>query len=300
MIAFIDDHRAGFGVEPICRVLPIAPSTYHGHVARRADAGKAPARVRRDAFLREEIRRVWEANFRVYGVRKVWRQLGREGIAVARCTVARLMRQMSLQGVVRGKAVKTTIPDRATPCPADRVNRQFQAPRPNALWVADFTHVATWQGFVHVAFVIDAYARRIVGWRVSRSARAGFVLDALEQAPHDRRPFQGGLVHHSDRGVQYVSIKYTERLAAAGIEPSVGSVGDSYDNALAETVIGLFKAEVIRRRGPWRGLEAVEFATLEWVDWFNNRRLLEPVGNIPPAEAEARYYAQIDGAAMAA
>jgi putative transposase len=301
MIAFIDAHRDVHGVEPICQVLPIAPSTYHAHVARRADPATAPARVRRDASLCGPIRRVWEENFRVYGVRKVWRQLGREGISVARCTVARLMRRMELQGAVRGKTVKTTFSDRATPCPADRVNRQFQAPRPNALWLSDFTYVATWQGFVYVAFVIDAYARRIVGWRVSRTAHASFVLDALEQALHDRRPVEGGrLIHHSDRGVQYVSIKYTERLIAAGIEPSVGSVGDSYDNALAETINGLYKTEVIRRRGPWRNLEAVEFATLEWVDWFNHRRLLEPIGNIPPAEAEARYYAQLEEPALAA
>ena len=301
MIAFIDAHRDVHGVEPICRVLPIAPSTYHAHVARRADPATAPARVRRDAWLCGPIRRVWEENFRVYGVRKVWRQLGREGISVARCTVARLMRRMELQGAVRGKTVKTTFGDHATPCPADRVNRQFQAPRPNALWLSDFTYVATWQGFVYVAFVIDAYARRIVGWRVSRTAHASFVLDALEQALHDRRPVEGGgLIHHSDRGVQYVSIKYTERLVAAGIEPSVGSVGDSFDNALAETINGLYKTEVIRRRGPWRNLEAVEFATLEWVDWFNHRRLLEPIGNIPPAEAEARYYAQLEEPALAA
>jgi len=301
MIAFIDAHRDVHGVEPICRMLPIAPSTYHAHVARRADPATAPARVRRDAWLCGPIRRVWEENFRVYGVRKVWRQLGREGISVARCTVARLMRRMELQGAVRGKTVKTTFGDHATPCPADRVNRQFQAPRPNALWLSDFTYVATWQGFVYVAFVIDAYARRIVGWRVSRTAHASFVLDALEQALHDRRPVEGGrLIHHSDRGVQYVSIKYTERLVAAGIEPSVGSVGDSFDNALAETINGLYKTEVIRRRGPWRNLEAVEFATLEWVDWFNHRRLLEPIGNIPPAEAEARYYAMLEPPARAA
>ena len=300
MIAFIDDHRHVYGVEPICRVLPIAPSTYHAHAARRADPGRVPARARRDAVLGEHIRRVFEENFRVYGVRKVWRQLGRDGISVARCTVARLMHRMGLEGVVRGTAAKTTIRDRARPCPADRVNRRFQAPRPNALWVSDFTYVASWAGFVYVAFVIDAFARRIVGWRVSRSAHAGFVLDALEQALYERRPVQGGLVHHSDRGVQYVSIKYTERLAEAGIEPSVGSVGDSYDNALAETVIGLYKTEVIRRRGPWRSLEAVEFATLEWVDWFNTRRLLEPIGNMPPAEAEARYYAEFEEIAVAA
>jgi putative transposase len=294
MIAFIDEHRARHGVEPICRVLPIAPSTYHAHAARRADPGKLPARAQRDITLTAEIRRVYEENFRVYGIRKVWRQLLREGTVVARCTVARLMRTMGLQGVVRGKRVRTTISNAAAPCPLDRVNRQFNAPRPNALWVSDFTYVATWAGFVYVAFVIDVFARRIVGWRVSRTAHAGFVLDALEQALYQRRPVRGGgLVHHSDRGVQYVSIKYTERLAKAGVEPSVGSVGDSYDNALAETINGLYKAEVIHRRGPWRSFEAVEFATLEWVDWFNKRRLLEPIGNIPPAEAEAAYYAQL-------
>src|SRR6478672_10058244 len=292
MIAFIDAHRARHGVEPICRVLPIAPSTYHAHAARRADPGKLPARAQRDVTLRIEIRRVHEENFRVYGVRKVWRQLLREGIAVARCTVARLMRTMGLQGVVRGKTVRTTISNAAARCPLDRVNRQFKAPHPNALWVSDFTYVATWAGFVYVAFVIDAFARRIVGWRVSRTAHAGFVLDALEQALHARRPVRGGgLVPHSDRGVQYLSIKYTERLAAAGIEPSLGSVGDSYHNALAETVNGLYKAEVIHRRGPWRSVAAVEFATLEGVDWFNKRRLLEPIGNIPPAEAAC--YAQL-------
>jgi putative transposase len=294
MIAFIDEHRAVHGVEPICHVLPIAPSTYHAHAARRVDPGKLPARARRDITLKTEIHRVYEENFCVYGVRKVWRQLLREGTAVARCTVARLMRTMGLKGVVRGKRVRTTISNAAAPCPLDRVNRQFKAPHPNALWVSDFTYVATWAGFVYVAFVIDVFARRIVGWRVSRTAHAGFVLDALEQALHERRPVRGGgLVHHSDRGVQYLSIKYTERLAAADIEPSVGSVGDSYDNALAETINGLYKAEVIHRRGPWRSFEAVEFATLEWVDWFNNRRLLAPIGNIPPAEAEAAYYAQL-------
>ena len=301
MIAFIDTHRAVYGVEPICRVLPIAPSTYHAHAARRADPAKVPARSQSDAGLSLAIRRVWNENFQVYGVRKVWRQLGREGIDVARCTVARLMRQMGLKGATRGKAVRTTISDRAAPCPLDRVNRQFQAPRPNALWVADFTYVATWQSFVYVAFVIDTFARRIVGWRVSRTAHAGFVLDALEQALHDRRPAKGsGLIHHSDRGSQYLAIRYTDRLTEAGVEPSVGSVGDSYDNALAETINGLYKTEVIRRRGPWRTLEAVEFATLEWVDWFNHRRLLEPIGNIPPAEAEASYYAQVEDVAIAA
>ena len=301
MIAFVDAHRGAYGVEPICRVLPIAPSTYLAYVAKRTDPGRLSARAKRDAILKAEVRRVFEGNFRVYGVRKVWRQLKREGRDVARCTVARLMRAMGLEGVIRGKPIRTTISDKAAPCPLDRVNRQFRPPRPNALWVSDFTYVATWSGFVYVAFVIDAYARRIVGWRVSRTAQAGFVLDALEQALHDRRPVQGGrLVHHSDRGVQYVSIKYTERLVEAGVEPSVGSVGDSYDNALAETINGLYKAEVIHQRGPWRSMEAVEFATLEWVDWFNNQRLLEPIGNIPPAEAEQRYYAMLEEPAMAA
>jgi len=282
-------------------VLPIAPSTWHEHAARRADPSRLPARAKRDEVLKEEVRRVFDENFGVYGVRKVWRQMKREGFDIARCTVARLMRSMGLQGVIRGKPVKTTISDKAAPCPLDKVNRQFQSPAPNRLWVSDFTYVSTWRGFVYVAFVIDAYARRIVGWRVSRTAHASFVLDALEQALHDRRPIHGGgLVHHSDRGVQYVSIKYTERLAEAGIEPSVGSVGDSYDNALAETINGLYKTEVIHRRGPWRSFEAVEFATLEWVDWFNNRRLLEPIGNIPPAEAEERYYAMLEEPAMAA
>jgi transposase InsO family protein len=301
MIAFIDDHREEHGVEPICEVLPIAPSTWHAHVARRADPTKLSQRAKQDAIREDKIRRVFAENFGVYGVRKVWRQLRREGEDIARCTVERLMRTMGLRGVVRGKPVRTTISDKATPCPRDHVNRQFQANKPNALWVSDFTYVATWSGFVYVAFVIDVFARRIVGWRASRTAHASFVLDALEQALHDRRPVhRGGLVHHSDRGSQYVSIKYTERLAEAGIEPSVGSVGDSYDNALAETINGLYKAEVIHRRGPWRSFEAVEFATLEWVNWFNNRRLLEPIGNIPPAEAEERYHAATRSPAMAA
>ncbi len=301
MIAFIDVHREAYGVEPISKVLPIAPSTYYEHVAQRVEPTRRSARARRDAAFQPEVRRIFEENFRVYGVRKVWHQLRREGFDVARCTVARLMRAMGLAGVIRGKPVRTTVSDKAAPCPLDRVNRQFRAPAPNMLWVSDFTYVATWAGFVYVAFVIDTYARRIVGWRASRSAHAGFVLDALEQALHDRRPMRGGgLVHHSDRGSQYVSIKYTERLAEAGIEPSVGSVGDSYDNALAETINGLYRAEVIHRRGPWRSFEAVEYATLEWVDWFNHRRLLEPIGNIPPAEAEDQFYAAADVIDMAA
>jgi putative transposase len=301
MIAFIDDHREAHGVEPICKVLPIAPSTYHDHVAKRTDPEKLSARAKRDLLLKPQIERVFAENFEVYGARKVWRQLNREQIPVARCTIERLMAALGLRGVIRGKPVRTTVQDKTAPCPLDHVNRVFHAPAPNMLWLSDFTYVSTWSGFVYVAFVIDAYARRIVGWRVNRTAHASFVLDALEQALHERRPaHRGGLVHHSDRGSQYVSIRYTERLAEAGIEPSVGSVGDSYDNALAETINGLYKAEVIHRRGPWRSLEAVELATLSWVDWFNNRRLLEPIGNIPPAEAEERYYAMLKESAMAA
>jgi len=301
MIAFIDDNRKAHGVEPICQVLPIAPSTYHDHAAKRRDPSRASPRARRDDELRPHISRIFHANFDVYGVRKVWRQMKREGIDAARCTVERLMREAGLQGVIRGKSVRTTVSDKAAPCPLDHVNRQFHAPAPNRLWVSDFTYVSTWAGFVYVAFVIDVYARYIVGWRASRTAHAGFVLDALEQAIHQRRPVhRGGLIHHSDRGSQYLSITYTDRLAEAGIEPSVGSVGDSYDNALAETINGLYKAEVIHRRGPWKSLQAVEFDTLEWVDWFNNRRLLQPIGNIPPAEAEKRYYDAMEPIPLAA
>lgn len=299
MIQFIEDHRADHGVEPICKHLPIAPSTFYDHMAKLANPDLLSDRARRDEELKPEIERVFEENLSVYGVRKVWHQMRREGFDIARCTVTRLMKDLGLEGVVRGKKPKTTIPDKALPCPLDKVNRQFDAPAPNILWVSDFTYVATWQGFVYVAFVIDVFARRIVGWRVSRTATAGFVLDALEQAVHQRQP-GSGLTHHSDRGSQYLSIRYTERLAEAGIEPSVGSVGDSYDNALAETINGLFKAEVIHRRGPWRSFDAVEYATLEWVDWFNNRRLLEPIGNIPPAEAEANFYAALERSDMAA
>ena len=299
MIAFIEEHRDAIGVEPICKQLPIAPSTFYDHMAKRANPDLLSDRAKRDMTLKPEIERVWEQNYKVYGVRKVWHQMRREGFDVARCTVARLMKDIGIEGVIRGKKHRTTIPDSSQPCPLDKVNRQFKAPAPNMLWVSDFTYVATWQGFVHVAFVIDAFARRIVGWRVSRTAHAGFVLDAFEQAVHQRQP-GSGLVHHSDRGSQYLSIRYTERLAEAGIEPSVGSVGDSYDNALAETINGLFKAEVIHLRGPWRSLDAVEYATLEWVDWFNNRRLLEPIGNIPPAEAEANFYAALERSDMAA
>lgn len=294
MVAFIDDHRATYGVEPICMVLPIAPSTYFRAKLLARDATRRCARAQRDAELRDEIQRVWDAHQQVYGPRKVWRQLRRERVRVAHCTVRRLMRGMGLQGVVRGRAwITTTEADLASPRPTDLVDRQFTATRPNQLWVADFTYVATWRGFVYVALVIDVFARRIVGWRVSSSLRTDFVLDALEQAICER----GGdgladLVHHSDRGTQYLSMRYTERLGDAGIAPSVGSRGDSYDNALAESVIGLYKTEVVRRRGPWRSLEAVEYATLTWVDWFNTRRLLEPIGYVPPAEYEARYYQQ--------
>jgi len=301
MTRFIDDHRDQYGVEPICKILPIAPSTYYARKAAEADPQQLSERARRDIALRPVIKRVFNENYGVYGVRKVWRQMQREGYDLARCTVARLMRDMELRGVIRGKTQRTTISNKADVCPLDLVNREFKASAPNQLWVSDFTYVSTWSGFVYVAFVIDVFARRIVGWRVSRTAHTAFVLDALEQALHQRRPEQqNGLVHHSDRGSQYVSIKYTERLAEAGIEPSVGSAGDSYDNALAETINGLYKAEVIHRSGPWKSFDAVEYATLKWVDWFNNRRLLEPIGNIPPAEAEARFYADNQGLAMVA
>ena len=301
MTAFVDEHRQAYGVEPICRMLQIAPSAYYERLRKRREPERRSAQSKRDEILKPEILRVFSEHFGVYGVRKVWRQLGREKIEVARCTVARLMRDLGLQGVIRGKPKRTTISDKGAPCPLDHVNRQFKAPAPNRLWVSDFTYVATWAGFVYVAFVIDVFARYIVGWRVSRTAHAGFVLDALEQAIHARCPSgAGNLVHHSDRGSQYVAICYTERLVDAGIEPSVGSVGESYDNALAETINGLFKNEVIHRRGPWRSFDAVEYATLEWVDWFNNRRILEPIGNITPAEAEQQFYAAMDHVPMAA
>ena len=293
MVRFIDDHRDAHGIESICAVVPIAPSTYFLHKARQTDPTRRSARTQRDDALRIAIQRVWDENQQVYGPRKVWKQLRREGIRVARCTVERLMRDMGLRGAVRGRAWKvTTQSDAAAARPADLVERRFTATRPNQLWVADFTYVATWRGFVYVAFVIDVFARRIVGWRVSASLRTDFVLDALEQAIYDRcGAHVTDLVHHSDRGAQYLAMRYTDRLADAGIEPSVGSRGDSYDNALAESIIGLYKTEVIQRKGPWRHLEGVEFATLDWVDWFNTRRLLEPIGYVPPAEYEAQYYA---------
>ena len=300
MVAFVDKERDEYGVEPICKILPIAPSTYYEHKARQADPSGLPPRVRRDAILRDEIERIWNDNFQVYGARKVWLQLLREGHKVARCTIERLMRQMGLQGATRGRSFKvTTVADGSASRPADLVERDFTAEQPNRLWLADLTYVASWSGFVYVAFVIDAFSRMIVGWRASATLRSDLALDALEQALH-ARPESSRLVHHSDRGVQYLSIRYTERLLEAGIESSVGSVGDSYDNALAETIIGLFKTEVIRRCGPWRNVEHVEFATLEWVDWFNNRRLLEPIGNIPPVEFEQLHYYQQDTQAMVA
>jgi putative transposase len=275
-------------------VLQIAPSGYRRHAALAREPHRRCARAKRDALLLPEIERVWQGNLQVYGADKVWKQLGREGMTVARCTVERLMRRLGLRGVVRGKVVRTTVSDGKAPCPLDRVNRQFRAQRPNQLWVSDFTYVSTWQGWLYVAFVIDVFARRIVGWRVSTSMKTDFVLDALEQALYARQPERdSALIHHSDRGSQYVSIRYSERLAEAGIEPSVGSKGDSYDNALAETINGLYKAELIHRRAPWKSREAVELATLEWVAWFNHHRLLGSIGYIPPAEAEANYYRQL-------
>jgi len=299
MTSFIDDQRESYGVESICAMLPIAPSTYYEQKARQADPSRWPKRTQRDAVLCAEIDRVWHENRRVYGARKVWKQLRREKIEVARCTVERLMRKLGLQGVVRGRKPKTTIPDDAAARPADLVQRNFAAIRPNQLWVADLTYVATWAGFVYTAFVIDVFSRRIVGWRVSGSLRSDLALDALDQALCARSDTED-LIHHSDRGVQYLSIRYTERLAEAGIEPSVGSVGDSYDNALAESIIGLYKTEVIRHSGPWRSMEHVEFETLKWVDWFNNRRLLEPIGDIPPAEFEELHYESQEAPAMVA
>lgn len=299
MIEFIDRHRDRFGVEPICKVLQVAPSAVWREAARRHNPALCPARRQRDAELLPEIERVWRGNLQVYGADKVCKQLRREGIVVARCTVERLMRAQGWRGVIRGKSVRTTVPQAKAPCPQDRVNREFKAQRPNQLWVSDFTYVSTWQGFVYVAFVIDVYARYIVGWRVSTSMHTDFVLDALEQALYARKPQRdSNLIHHSDRGSQYVSIRYTERLAEAGIEPSVGSKGDSYDNALAETINGLYKTELIHRRAPWKTREAVELATLEWVSWFNHHRLLAPIGYIPPAEAEANYYRQLACQAM--
>ena len=290
MMNFIEEHRESYGVESICAMLPVAPSTYYEHRRRQLEPERRPAREKRDEALCVEIQRVWDTNFGVYGAEKVWRQLGREGIQVARCTVERLMKNLGLRGAIRGPAFKvTTVPDESAERPSDLVERDFSASKPNQLWVADITYVPTRTGFAYVAFVTDVFSRCIVGWRVSSSLRSDLALDALEQAVHARGPEQG-LVHHSDRGAQYLSIRYSERLTNAGIARSVGSVGDSYDNAMAETINGLYKAELIWRRGPWRNIEEVELATLEWVDWFNHRRLLGPLGFVPPAEFEAEYY----------
>jgi putative transposase len=289
MIAYIDRHKDRFGVEPICQLLPIAPSTYHAAKRRPLSA-----RALRDQELKAEIARVHAEHFGVYGARKVWRQLHREQIAVARCTVERLLRELGLRGAVRGKTRRTTTPDATAARPADLVERDFSATRPNQLWVADLTYVASWSGFVYVALVVDAFSRFIVGWQASRSLRTDLALDALEMAIWRRQAQLDGLVHHSDRGSQYLAIRYTERLADAGAVASVGSRGDSFDNALAETIIGLYKTELIRRRGPWKGIDQVEYATLEWVDWFNHRRLLEPIGYVPPAEFEATFLGKED------
>ncbi|HBA3838455.1 TPA: IS3 family transposase, partial [Escherichia coli] len=289
LMPLLDKLREQYGVGPVCSELHIAPSTYYHCQQQRHHPDKRSARAQRDDWLKREIQRVYDENHQVYGVRKVWRQLLREGIRVARCTVARLMAVMGLAGVLRGKKVRTTV-SRKTVATGDRVNRQFVAERPDQLWVADFTYVSTWQGFVYVAFIIDVFAGYIVGWRVSSSMETTFVLDALEQALWARRP--SGTIHHSDKGSQYVSLAYTERLKEAGLLASTGSTGDSYDNAMAESINGLYKAEVIHRKS-WKNRAEVELATLTWVDWYNNRRLLGRLGHTPPAEAEKAYYASI-------
>ncbi|HCQ0529271.1 TPA: IS3 family transposase [Escherichia coli] len=296
MMPLLDKLREQYGVGPLCSELHIAPSTYYHCQQQRHHPDKRSARAQRDDWLKKEIQRVYDENHKVYGVRKVWRQLLREGIRVARCTVARLMAVMGLAGVLRGKKVRTTISRKAVAA-GDRVNRQFVAERPDQLWVADFTYVSTWRGFFYVAFIIDVFAGYIVGWRVSSSMETTFVLDALEQALWARRP--SGTVHHSDKGSQYVSLAYTQRLKEAGLLASTGSTGDSYDNAMAESINGLYKAEVIHRKS-WKNRAEVELATLTWVDWYNNRRLLERLGHTPPAEAEKAYYASIGNDDLAA
>jgi putative transposase len=298
MIMFIDQYRSIYGVEPICCVLPIAPSTYHRHKDLERNPDKRSYRARRDESLEVEIRRVWDENLKVYGARKVWKQLNREWIFVARCTVERLMRKLGLEGIRRGRRCRTTISSDRSDRPLDLVNRQFIATAPNQLWVADITYVATWSGFVYVAFVIDVFSRFIVGWRVMKSMRTDLVLDALEQALWARGKPKG-VIHHSDRGSQYLSIRYSERLTEAGFNASVGSVGDSYDNAMAESINALYKAEVIHHQSPWRGLDNVEQATLTWVDWFNNRRILQSLGDRPPAEYELMYDKQTESEKVA-
>ena len=294
MIAFIEEYREVYGVESICRVLPITPATFHRHSAIARKPELASDRARQDKEDFEEIRRVHAKSRGRYGARKVWHQLRRDKHDIARCTVERLMREKGLQGVTRGKT-KTTVPDPAQPCPDDKVNRQFTANAPNELWVSDFTYVSTWMGMVYVAFIIDVFARKLVGWRVSTSMTTGFVLDALNQAIAQRCPAEGGnLIHHSDRGSQYLSIRYTERLADAGIDTSVGSVGDSYDNALAESVIGLFKTEVINFLGPWKSMAQVEWETLQWVSWYNTERLHGAIGHRPPQELEDEFHADLN------
>jgi transposase InsO family protein len=300
MIAFIEEHREVFGVEPICRVLRIAPATFHRHAAVARNPEYASDRAKQDAVDLEKIEAAYSKSRGRYGARKVWHQLRRDGHDIARCTVERLMHLQGLQGVVRGRK-KTTIPDPAQPCPDDKVNRQFVAQAPNQLWVSDFTYVSTWMGMVYVAFVIDVFARRIVGWRVSTSMTTSFVLDALNQAISQRRPAEGGgLIHHSDRGSQYLSIRYTERLVDAGIDTSVGTVGDSYDNALAESIIGLFKTEVINFLGPWKSMAQVEWETLQWVSWYNTERLHSAIGHRPPQEVEETFHAETNALEKAA
>ena len=284
------------GVGPVCHELDIAPSTYYWHQQRRKYPERRSSRDKRDAVLIPEIQRVYEENYSVYGVRKVWRQLKREGVGVARCTIERLMKALQLRGVTRGKSVRTTRSNKAE-TPQDRVNRQFVAERPDSLWVADFTYVSTWQGFAYVAFIIDVFAGVIVGWRVSSTMETSFVLDALEQALWARRP--SGTIHHSDKGSQYVSLAYTQRLQDAELLASTGSTGDSYDNAMAESINGLYKAEVIHRQS-WKTRQDVELATLKWVDWYNNHRLMERTGYIPPVEAEKAYYASLNDRDVAA
>lgn len=298
MVAFIDKYRCTYGVESICAVLPIAPSTYYRYKDHERHPEKRSHRVRRYEALEPEVKRVWEENRGVYGARKVWKQLNRERIPVGRWTVERLMSKLGLEGVKRGRGCKTTIADDLAEKPLDLVNRQFKASSPNQLWVADITYVATWSGFVFVAFVTDVYSRYIVGWRVLKTMKTELVLDALEQAMWARGKPKG-VTHHSDRGSQYLSIHYTDRLMEAGFNASVGSVGDSYDNAMAESINSLFKAEVIHKEGPWRGLDDVERATLTWVNWFNNKRILEPIGDVPPAEFEHMYYHNTESSKVA-